>query len=132
MICKFILIFILSFILNGLNNANTILGEKVFDIKDWEVIGEYVFDHEGGRHQAFYVPKTDVKYKNILLKAGERIQVEESLKYSLKESTHLWEMSGLKEVAHWTASSDNYSKYLFPGTYDLLLQNHLPSVIVQV
>lgn len=39
------------FVLNGLINANQILGEEVFKLEDWRVIGEYVYDEEGGRHQ---------------------------------------------------------------------------------
>jgi hypothetical protein len=122
----------IRFILNGLTNANTILGENAFDIKDWKVVGEYVFDHEGGRHQAFYIPKTDVQYKNILLKAGERIQVEQSLKYSPKEAIHLWQISGLREVTHWTASSDAYSTYRFISTVWFILQLYLQAVIMHV
>src|ERR1700761_5578571 len=72
------------FILNGLLHANDILGERVFELDDWKVIGEYVFDSEGGRHQAFYSPLRDFRYRDIQFKAGERIQVEQSLKFSAK------------------------------------------------
>jgi uncharacterized SAM-dependent methyltransferase len=89
------------------------------------VIGEYVYDGEGGRHQAFYTPIRDVQYKDIHFKAGERIQVEESLKYSPEEIMQLWERSGLKEVKRFSALSDAYSKFkrafntilLFPPAY---------------
>lgn len=96
--------------MNGLLQANSILGEEVFKLEDWKVIGEYVYDDEGGRHQAFYSPIRDVQYKDIKFKAGERIQVEQSLKYSADEANQLWKSSGLEEVNRWSASSDEYSQ----------------------
>jgi len=99
-----------SFILNGLENANHILDERAFNIDDWRVIGEYVYDVEGGRHQAFYSPKKDVKCLDVCIKEGERVQVEQSLKYSDEESQILWERAGLKEIGRWSASKEAYSK----------------------
>lgn len=96
----------------------------MFSKSDWRVIGEYAFDHEGGRHQAFYAPKINIEYKNILLKAEERIQVERSLKYSPEEASQLWKASGLKEIGKFAASSDAYSKYHTPGTLCLFLLLH--------
>lgn len=77
------------------------------------MIGEYVYDGEGGRHQAFYAPIKDVHYKDIHFKAGERVQVEQSLKYSAEETEQLWRASGLGEVGRWSASSEAYS--MFPN-----------------
>jgi uncharacterized SAM-dependent methyltransferase len=91
-------------------HANDILGERVFELDDWKVIGEYVFDREGGRHQAFYSPLRDIRYRDIQFKAGERIQVEQSLKFSAEEAAQLWQISDLNEVGRWSASSDAYSK----------------------
>lgn len=99
--------------MNGLVHANEILGEEVFKLADWKVIGEYVHDDEGGRHQAFYSPTRDVQIKNVLIKAGERVQVEQSLKYSSIQSKNLFKDSGIKEVRRWSASSEEYSKLDF-------------------
>jgi uncharacterized SAM-dependent methyltransferase len=93
-----------------LENANGILSEKVFNIDDWNVIGEYVYDVEGGRHQAFYSPKRDVICMGVEIQAGERVQVEQSLKYSDTESRVLWDLTGLKEIEKWSASTEQYSK----------------------
>jgi len=87
-----------------------LLGEEVFKLEDWKVIGEYAYDDQGGRHQAFYSPVRDVRFKDIQFKAGERIQVEQSLKYSAEEASQLWRLSGLLETDRWSASSDAYSK----------------------
>jgi len=98
--------------LNGLIHANEILGETVFNTDDWNVIGEYVYDIAGGRHQAFYSPTKDVHYEDVYIKAGERVQVEQSLKYSPEEAHKLWKSSGLVEISRWSASSESYSKWL--------------------
>jgi uncharacterized SAM-dependent methyltransferase len=96
--------------LNGLLHSNKILGEKAFKLEDWKVIGEYVYDNEGGRHQAFYSPLRDIWYKDVHFEAGERIQVEQSLKYSAEEALKLWNDAALTETKRWSASSDEYSK----------------------
>jgi len=114
-----------KFILNGLVQANEILQETVFNLEDWKVIGEYVYDLDGGRHQAFYTPTKDIRYKDIYIKAGERVQVEQSLKYSPQGAEQLWKASGLKELSRWSASSDAYNLHLLknmtfhtdPSTY---------------
>lgn len=122
-------------------NANQILGEEVFRTEDWRVIGEYVYDDEGGRHQAFYSPVKDVVIFGETIKAHERIQVEQSLKYSQAAATKLWNTAGLTEVDEWELD-DEYGKSIlgfvlyhhyprFPGTRCfcsaqllLLLANH--------
>lgn len=112
------------FVLNGLSNANEVLGGKVFDEKKWEVVGEYVHDENGGRHQAFYSPRKDTVVLGHPVRAHERIKIEQSFKYSAEESQRLWETSGLVEVAYW--SKDHVygtwraSPLLCPGLCDSL------------
>ncbi|KAL3427396.1 Ergothioneine biosynthesis protein 1-like protein 1 [Phlyctema vagabunda] len=101
-----------KFVLNGLVHANRILGEDAFNVDDWEIIGEYVYDKHAGRHQAFYSPIHDVKIRDIHIAAGERIQVEQSLKYSPSQANQLWEAAGLTEVNRWSASRDPYNIHL--------------------
>ncbi|KAK2034455.1 hypothetical protein LX32DRAFT_634274 [Colletotrichum zoysiae] len=96
-----------AFILNGLANANEILGEEAFKTGDWEVIGEYVYDEEGGRHQAFYSPVRDTYVMGTLVKQHERIQVEQSLKYSQLGAENLWNMAGLVETACWAKGTEH-------------------------
>lgn len=102
------------FILNGLVNANQILGEEVFNVEDWRVIGEYVYDDEGGRHQAFYSPVHDAVIFGETIKAHERIQVEQSLKYSQPAATKLWNTAGLTEVDKWEVGEE-YGESMIPG-----------------
>lgn len=89
------------FILNGLRHANRVLGETAFVERDWKVIGEYVYDAEGGRHQAFYAPRRDTTVMGKLIRPHERVQVEQSLKYSAAEAEELWTQAGMTEIRQW-------------------------------
>lgn len=97
------------FILNGLEHVNQIYGKEIFHMPDWRVIGEYIFDEEGGRHQAFVSPVRETTVLGCVIKPHERIQIEQSLKYSKVGSDKLWEMAGLREVQRWTLR-DEYGK----------------------
>ncbi|KAG6037531.1 Ergothioneine biosynthesis protein 1 [Claviceps citrina] len=94
------------FILNGLTNANSIYGEEIFHVPDWRVIGEYVYDDEGGRHQAFLSPLKDVTVLGSVVKAHERIQIEQSLKYSKTDAENLWRHAGLRNIEAWTRNEE--------------------------
>ncbi len=97
---------IARFVLNGLAHANTVLGRKEFQVEDWKVIGEYVYDKEGGRHQAFFLHVRDVIALGTLIKPRNRIQVEQSLKYSEAEAQKLWNMAGMAEIGRWTRGGE--------------------------
>jgi uncharacterized SAM-dependent methyltransferase len=87
--------------LNGLRHANRVLGETAFIENDWRVIGEYVYDSQGGRHQAFYAPIRETTVQGELIRPHERIQVEQSLKYSPAEAQVLWQRAGVAEIRQW-------------------------------
>lgn len=95
-----------DFELNGLRNANKILGKEEFKEGDWDYVGEY--DAEGGRHEAWFVPLKDVTVCDINFKKGEKILVERSYKYNKREVQELWEKSGVVEVGHWSDPSKSY------------------------
>lgn len=99
------------FILNGLTHANEILGRKEFDLDEWQVIGEYVYDNEGGRHQAFYSPIRDVVVLGETIKAHERVQVEQSLKYSKEGCRNLWRSAGMIEADRWMTTDEIYGEW---------------------
>ena len=92
--------------MNGLVHANEILGEEAFHIPDWKVIGEYVYDSEGGRHQAFFAPVRDTVVLGETIRAHERIQIEQSLKFSKAEAETLWNAAGMVESAQWTVANE--------------------------
>lgn len=100
------------FILNGLGHINRIFGQEIFVEDEWRVIGEYVHDHTGGRHQASYSPKKPVMVMGSLVTPQDRIFVEQSLKYSSKESAILWTSAGFQQTDLWMKGSE-YGKFLF-------------------
>ena len=99
-----------EFILNGLMHANKLMGKEVFRKDDWKVIGEY--DEVAGRHQAFYSPVKDVVVEETLIRAGEKIRVEESYKYSLLQSNELWQRAGLMVRGRFGNRSNDYRKLI--------------------
>lgn len=101
-----------EFILNGLKQANELLGREAFDLDNWKVIGEY--DTVAGRHHAFVSPNVDVVVEGARIRAGERIRIEESYKYDRTQLEHLLEVSGFTEGARWSNDSDDYGKFEGP------------------
>ena len=97
-----------EFVLNGLTHANCLLGKEAFRRGDWRVIGEY--DAEAGRHQAFYSPHRDVEVEGVVVKAGERIRIEESYKYSAAQVSRLWQDAGMMPRASFGDASGEYSR----------------------
>lgn len=97
------------FILNGLAHANRLFKRDIFNLEDWRVIGEYVFDNneQGGRHQAFLSPLRDVNILGQRLRRGERIKIEQSLKYTNASSQKLWALAGLEETERWTYNDEH-------------------------
>ena len=77
------------------------------------IVSEY--DHEEGRHQAFYSPNKDVTYGNISIKSAEKIRVAQSYKYSLEQSSLLWARARLVECEKWGTRSGGipYCQILF-------------------
>ncbi|KAI1386175.1 C-type lectin protein [Hypoxylon trugodes] len=123
------------FILNGLLHANQILGHKEFNLDDWQVIGEYVYDNEGGRHQAFYSPIRDTVVLGETIKAQERVQVEQSLKYSKEGCSNLWRSAGMIEADRWMTADEDYGLHLltkpnmsFSPNPSVYVRSHIPSL----
>lgn len=102
-----------EFILTGLKQANKLLGYEAFDISKWKVIGQY--NKENDRHEAFVSPTEDVTVEGVLIRAGERVRIEESYKYNINQSERLWSDAGLTEGAKWANSKGDYGKHTFHG-----------------
>lgn len=114
-----------EFILNGLTHANRLLGKEAFRKEDWEVVGEY--DVEAGRHQAFYRPTRDVEVEGSLIKAGERIRIEESCKYSATQSTKLWRAAGMVPRASFGDKVGEYRKRVLLINFTLYRSMRAPA-----
>ncbi len=78
-------------------------------MEDWKVIGEFIYDEDGGRHQAFLSPNKEVTILGTTIKQAERLKIEQSLKYSQVGGEKLWRAAGLKEVKRWRRG-DDYGK----------------------
>ncbi|KAL7274068.1 hypothetical protein RUND412_003052 [Rhizina undulata] len=99
------------FILEGLWNANKILGGEYFKHGDWEYVGEW--NGTLGRHQAFYEARREIIFegselKGVVVKKGERMQVEYSTKFDAGEARALWAEAGLIEGAQWANDQGDY------------------------
>ncbi|KAK7543299.1 C-type lectin protein [Phyllosticta citricarpa] len=99
-----------QFILNGLEHANRLLGAQAFKPGEWKVVGE--FDSLNGRHQAFVVPIKDVVVDDVLVKAGERVRIEESYKFSPGDIRRLFDDAHLAQGARWMNQKGDYGLYL--------------------
>ena len=95
-----------DFELNGLRNANKILGSEEFKEGEWEYIGEYDALH--GRHEAWFVALKDLSVCGVSFKKGVKILVERSYKYGKAEVNELWEKAGVVEVGRWSDSAKAY------------------------
>ncbi|OAA76453.1 DUF323 domain protein [Akanthomyces lecanii RCEF 1005] len=104
-----------NFILNGLRHANAVYGSDIFNLDDWKVIGEFIYDEDGGRHQAFLSPNKEVTILGTTIKQAERLKIEQSLKYSQVGGEKLWRAAGLKEVKRWRRG-DDYGLHLLQKT----------------
>ena len=97
-----------KFILNGLSQANRILGEECFKLQDWQVIGR--FNIEKGCHQAFLTPVKDVALLGSAVTKGVEIRIEESYKYSADEIENLWESARVAEGPSWFNATGDYGR----------------------
>lgn len=98
-----------NFTLNGLKNANRILGTEAFKLDEWDAFGEFV--EKDGYHRAFVSPLKDVIVDGVELKKGERIRIEESWKFSADEIDRLWNESGLVANTVFGTSRGDYGMY---------------------
>lgn len=101
------------FIKSGLGNANNILGKEYFRVEDWEYVGEW--DAERARHQAYFVPKKDIhlgpRFKGVVAKKGERVNIEYSYKFDDGDSRLLWQEAELVAGAQWANQEGDYCSF---------------------
>lgn len=98
-----------KFISNGLRHANRLLGSDEFNLDTWNVVGQY--DEKGGRHVAYVSPNADATVDGIRIKMGEKIQIEESNKYSTDETNQLFAAAELVQGATFANQSGDYGKW---------------------
>lgn len=119
-----------EFIKNGLEHANQLLGSKDFNTSTWKVFGEYRYNEQGGGHVAFVSPTRDVSIDGVTIKKDEKIQIEESNKFSKEETEEMLYDAGLVLGAKWTNQAGDYgtlSRAIYrPGyIHDVISWSHL-------
>lgn len=97
-----------DFTKNGLRHANALLGYEAFHDEDWDATGEY--DVAGGRHRAFVQPKKDLEVEGVRFEKGERVAIEQSVKYNRAQASQLFHAAGVMEAAAWTNQDASYGR----------------------
>ncbi|KAF9109697.1 hypothetical protein BGX27_007303 [Mortierella sp. AM989] len=115
-----------EFIMNGLDHINVILGQDFIDREKFRYFAQY--NVELGRHEAYYQVKEshELVYKDpssetenevrIKLEKDELINVEYSYKWSLEESTQLFETTEMTKLGQYTSASNRYDLHLVRKT----------------
>lgn len=88
-------------------------------------MGEYVFDSQGGRHQAFVYPVCETNVLGSVIGANERVMIEQSFKYSHSEASELWRRGGFCEK-HESFRGDNHGETMW------LLVSFLVLVLINI
>ncbi|KAI9718460.1 MAG: hypothetical protein M1828_006705 [Chrysothrix sp. TS-e1954] len=98
------------FYMNGLRHANRVLGTDAFKLDEWKAVGE--FSREKGCHHAYVTPLRDTQVAGANIRAGEKVWLEESYKYSHRELMQLWNLSGIQARKSWTNDRSDYAMHL--------------------
>ncbi|KAF9901749.1 hypothetical protein BX616_002167 [Lobosporangium transversale] len=116
-----------DFIMNGLDHINVILKQDFIDRNKFQYFAQY--NAELGRHEAYYQVKEahELVYKEttesgmerqsrIPLVKDELINVEYSYKWSLAETTELFEQTEMTRIAQFTSPSNRYDLHIVRKT----------------
>ena len=128
-----------EFSLNGLDHANSIFNQTIFQRKNFEFIS--IYNEVDGRHEAYFESLVDqtIQYEqlnfSVNLKKGELISFEYSYKYSAKEVTSLLSSSRLCSLGKWTDEQELYDLHalfkppVFIDRHSLIAQNTYPALM---
>ncbi|TPX36358.1 hypothetical protein SmJEL517_g01524 [Synchytrium microbalum] len=106
-----------DFIMNGLVHVNTLFGGDFIDPANFEYVSRY--NVLAGQHEAYYrslttqTLKSEEPYINVTLEAGELINIEYSVKYSMEEVDVLAEASQFYHLGSWADTKEQYNLHVF-------------------
>lgn len=100
------------FVRHGLERANEIIGDEVFDLEKWDVVG--CWDQARGCHNQCYVAKENLCLAGVAVPAGRRILAIQSHKYDAADRETLCRAAGLGLVDLWSSSAQYRVCYLRP------------------
>jgi uncharacterized SAM-dependent methyltransferase len=94
-----------SFIRNGLEHSNSVMGHEWYHAEDWTVAG--LWNANPFMHQFAITATTDVVCGPLKVKLikGTQIDCYEAFKYAPYEMQHTFEESGLDQIDIWRSSS---------------------------
>ncbi|TQV97662.1 hypothetical protein V2A60_006599 [Cordyceps javanica] len=102
-----------EFFLNGLNNANKLLGYELFHERDWEIKSGLGEDGSATRHRFFIRANKDVKQKGgPVIAEGQEIDWFDSHKYSEQEVCLMCGKAGLTVIKSWALPGSEFRQYL--------------------
>lgn len=108
-----------EFELNGLRNANGIMGRTIFEEGVWEYEGRW--NKDLGAHEAFYRPLKDVILeidgKRIEVKKYELVRIERSYKFDEQEALDIVNKARLAQSCVWASPCGRHSKISSPATH---------------
>jgi dimethylhistidine N-methyltransferase len=100
-----------AFTLNALTHVNRVAGTD-FDLADWRHVSEWCARRCAIVAHVEAVRDVRVRAAGgapvLALRAGERIFMEQSAKYSLKALGHVAQQAGLRVARHWLSPRDFY------------------------
>lgn len=117
-----------AFELNALQHANRILGHEAFKPDQWVYEGHV--DSAGGYHESNFKALANIRIADIDIRAGTKIKIERSHKYSRDDMLTLLNRSQLNLVKEYGCRRDLYSLYItqVPPVYLSTGTNVLPSL----
>ncbi|KAM3500494.1 hypothetical protein MY11210_009513 [Beauveria gryllotalpidicola] len=102
-----------EFFLNGLNNANKLLGYKLFKEQDWDFKSE-LQENPTTRHRFFMRAKKDVQLPggDNVISSGQEIDWFDSHKYGEQDVRLMCSKAGLTVLQSWAAPGSEFRQYL--------------------
>ncbi|KAJ3476229.1 hypothetical protein NLG97_g9195 [Lecanicillium saksenae] len=101
-----------AFFVNGLRNANKLLGYKLFDEQDWDFMAE-LEEEPTTRHRFFLRAKKDIPMGNgNAISKGQEIDWFDSHKYGEQDVRLMCCKAGLTVIKSWAAPGSDFRQYL--------------------
>lgn len=104
-----------EFFNNGLNNANKILGYKLFHEKDWEFLAE-LEELPTTRHRFFLRAKKDIPLRDddSVISKGQEIDWFDSHKYGEQDVRLMCGKAGLTVIKSWALPGSDFRTLSHP------------------
>lgn len=99
-----------KFFVNGLNNANKLLGYKLFDEKDWDILAE-LEEVPTTRHRFYIRAKQDIPMEGgSVIAKGQEMDWFDSHKYGEEAVCLMCAKAGLTVIKTWKAPNSDFRK----------------------